>query len=45
MIQSLIDDAVELFGDMKPAEIIKEIGTVAVCFAIMGALVFLSTII
>jgi len=41
----MINETLELFKDMTPWEIVKEFASCALMFALMGALVFLSTLI
>lgn len=41
MIQEIIDEAIDLFGDMPAREILKEVFTAAGFFAIMVAIIIL----
>ncbi len=41
MIQEIIDEAIDLFGDMPAREILKEVLTAAGFFALMVAIIIL----
>lgn len=41
MIQEIIDEAIDLFGDMPAREILKEVFTAAGFFALMVAIIIL----
>lgn len=41
MIEEMIEEVIDLFGDMTPKEIAKEVLPAAGCFILMAAVVFI----